>query len=286
MTLHRFASLCAGSAFFLLIAGAMVTSTGSGLAVPDWPLSYGQVFPPMKGGVFFEHGHRVIAFFVALMTGILVFWVWARESRRWVRALAAAAAAGILLQALLGGLTVLYGLPKAVSIAHACLGQTVFCLLVAIAHATSSPPDAPSRPSEGPGSLGRLWVAGAAAVALLFVQLVLGASLRHTGQGLIPHLLGAVAVFAAVAWTAYGAYSSDDARPGLLRPAAVLLLLLPVQFLLGLAALTVRSHRVAALSWPTALTAAHLACGAALLAFAVLWTLRAIPWVSEDRGRA
>ncbi|MBI4247872.1 MAG: cytochrome oxidase biogenesis protein CtaA, partial [Elusimicrobia bacterium] len=97
-SIHRFACLTAVSAFILLIAGGLVTSTGSGLAVPDWPLSYGQFFPKMAGGVFFEHGHRLIAGMVGLLTFALAAWIWLREPRRWVRNVALAAAGAIVLQ--------------------------------------------------------------------------------------------------------------------------------------------------------------------------------------------
>ncbi|UPT75838.1 MAG: hypothetical protein M0D55_09285 [Elusimicrobiota bacterium] len=101
----------AAAAFFLLFAGGMVTSTGSGLAVPDWPLSFGTLNPPMVGGIFFEHGHRLIAGGVALMTAVLA--LLARRPRVPAAARTAAwlAAGGVLIQAALGGLTVLLKLP-------------------------------------------------------------------------------------------------------------------------------------------------------------------------------
>ena len=100
--LHRFAVLTAASTLFLIFAGGLVTSTGSGLAVPDWPLSYGQLMPPMVGGVFFEHGHRMVAATVGFLTLILSCWIFARERRRWVGWLAACALAAVVLQGLLG----------------------------------------------------------------------------------------------------------------------------------------------------------------------------------------
>src|SRR5438093_4990523 len=83
--LHLFACLTAVATFFLIIAGGLVTSTGSGLAVPDWPLSFGMLFPPMVGGIFYEHGHRMVAGTVALMTLVLAAWLARKEPRRWVR---------------------------------------------------------------------------------------------------------------------------------------------------------------------------------------------------------
>src|SRR5260221_2958411 len=104
---HRFAMVTAGATLVLIFVGALVTSTGSGLAVPDWPLSFGQVFPPMVGGVFFEHGHRLVAATVGLLTMVLAAWFHRAESRAWVRRTALAAALAVVAQGLLGGLTVL-----------------------------------------------------------------------------------------------------------------------------------------------------------------------------------
>ncbi|MBI4056302.1 MAG: COX15/CtaA family protein, partial [Elusimicrobia bacterium] len=142
--LHLFSRFTAVSTFFLILAGATVTSTGSGLSVPDWPLSYGQFFPPMVGGVFFEHGHRMIAGTVGLLTSVLLFWVLAQEPRTWVRVLACSTWFAVLTQAILGGITVLYQLPKLISIAHACLAQIFFCLLVTLSAITSPSWLAPS----------------------------------------------------------------------------------------------------------------------------------------------
>jgi len=135
--MHSFARATAAMTFVLLIAGGLVTSTDSGLSVPDWPLSYGTLFPPMVGGIRYEHTHRLIAGLVALMIAILAAWLWRRERRRWVRRLAAAAAAAVLTQAVLGGLTVLLVLPAPISIAHACLGPLVFCVTVVLAQVMS-----------------------------------------------------------------------------------------------------------------------------------------------------
>ena len=119
--LRRYTKLVAGSTFLLLLAGGMVTSTGSGLAVPDWPLSYGQWMPAMEGGVLYEHGHRLIAGFVGALIAMEALWLGRRETRVWVRRLGWLALGGVVLQALLGGATVLLRLPDPVSIAHAGL---------------------------------------------------------------------------------------------------------------------------------------------------------------------
>src|SRR5829696_4675971 len=122
--LHRYAKLVAASTLLLIGAGGMVTSTGSGLSVPDWPNTYGWFmfsFPVDKwvGGIFYEHSHRLIASTVGFLILVLAFWLWKAEPRRWVRQLGYLALAAVITQGILGGITVLYYLPDAISIAHA-----------------------------------------------------------------------------------------------------------------------------------------------------------------------
>lgn len=119
--------------FLLLIAGALVTSTGSGLAVPDWPLSYGKLMPPMVGGILYEHGHRLIAATVSFLVGLQIAVVFFGGARPLLKKLSVLAFGAILAQAVLGGLTVLFLLPPAVSSAHAGLAQIVFALCAVIA---------------------------------------------------------------------------------------------------------------------------------------------------------
>src|SRR6185295_9879171 len=140
--LNRYATLVAASTVILIAAGGMVTSTGSGLSVPDWPNTYGQfmfLFPMDRwvGGIFYEHSHRLIASTVGFLTVILAFWTWRVEPRRWVRNIAFAALGAVILQGLLGGLTVLLKLPPPVSIGHAGLAQLFFCLTLSLVVFTS-----------------------------------------------------------------------------------------------------------------------------------------------------
>ena len=114
--LYRFALIVACATFFLIIAGALVTSHDAGLATNDWPLSNGQVFPKMVGNLFWEHGHRMIATTVGILTIGLVIYLFRKEERRWVRRLGWFALAAVIAQGLLGGLTVKLMLPLAVSI--------------------------------------------------------------------------------------------------------------------------------------------------------------------------
>src|SRR5438128_10802207 len=140
--LHRFARVVSGCTVLLVLAGSLVTSTGSGLSVPDWPTSYGWnmfTFPPSKwvGGILYEHGHRLIASTVGLLTIVLATWLWLCESRQWLKRLGLVALGAVVAQGVLGGLTVLFFLPAAISTAHAALAEIFFCLTIAIALFTS-----------------------------------------------------------------------------------------------------------------------------------------------------
>ena len=258
----------AAAAIVLLVAGGMVTSTNSGMAVPDWPLSYGQWLPKMTGGVFFEHGHRMIAAFIGLLILIMAFWTQFDESRPGVRRLAWWTLFGVCLQGVLGGVTVLFNLPVAISAAHATLGQTVFCLLVIMADLVGEP--------SAPVALepvGRLPALAAFAVAALWCQLVMGAVMRHGGSGIAPHLAGAA--IAALAAGALGAAALARREPSLSRPGGALLALLAVQLTLGLATADFRTAPLPrANPAMIAIATTHLVVGALLLGTAVLLTFR------------
>src|SRR5216684_9386364 len=123
---HRFAVFVVIWTVLLLIAGALVTSNQAALSVPDWPLSYGSLTPPMVGGIRYEHSHRLIASFVGLLTIVLAVWLWLREPRHWVRRLGLVALGAVIAQGVLGGLTVWFFLPVPISVAHASLAQLFF----------------------------------------------------------------------------------------------------------------------------------------------------------------
>src|SRR5687767_4891612 len=183
--LHRFAKFVAGCTVLLLLAGSLVTSTDSGLAVPDWPTTYGWnmfTFPPSMwvGGIFYEHGHRLIASTVGLLTIVLAVWLWRADGRRWMERLGFVALATVIIQGLLGGLTVLFFLPAPVSTAHAGLAEIFFGLTIAIALFTS-PGWLHSHGAVDDVALRRV---ATATTAIIYVQIVLGAAMRHTGAGL------------------------------------------------------------------------------------------------------
>ena len=133
--LHRFAIFTACATLILVVVGALVTSNDAGLSVPDWPTTFGSFYkmPRMVGGVQYEHGHRMVAEFVGLLTIILAVWIWRVDKRRWLRLLGLAALATVITQGIVGGLTVLFFLPPPISSAHAAVAQTFFCIAVLIA---------------------------------------------------------------------------------------------------------------------------------------------------------
>ena len=277
MWLHRYALLTAAATFCLIIAGALVTSHEAGLAVPDWPLSYDSVMPPMVGNIFWEHGHRMVATFVGLLTIVLALWLWGSEPRRWVRRLGWAALGAVVFQGILGGMTVLFLLPRPISIAHASLAQLFFCLTVSLALFTSrSWLDQPVRLRESAQpSLRRL---AAATTAAVFIQLILGAAYRHNAAGIVPHLVGAAAVTIGVIWVWRRVRREHADEPALRRPAAILASLLLSQLALGGATYWVRLATAGAPQpelLMVVLTVAHVGTGALVLVSSLVVTLQA-----------
>ncbi len=283
--LFRFALIVACATFFLIIAGALVTSHDAGLATNDWPLSNGQVFPKMVGNLFWEHGHRMVATTVGLLTIVLVVFLFVKEKRRWVRRLGLLALLAVIAQGLLGGLTVKLSLPLAVSAAHATLAQLFFCTTISLAVFTSRS-WMEQRPvlSEQDGlPLRYLCVAAAATI---FLQLIVGATLRHSATWdkplptdlLLTHVGGAVAVTLLLGSAALLVLRRYRGEPFLTRPAIIALSLLVVQLFLGLSAYLTRAaspNDPQPLNPMVAVTVAHVACGALVFATTIVLTLRA-----------
>jgi heme a synthase len=254
---HRYAKLVAACTLLLIAAGGMVTSTGSGLSVPDWPTSYGWnmfTFPLSRwvGGIKYEHSHRLIASTVGFLTIGLAILAWRVEPRRWVRRLAFACLGAVILQGVLGGVTVLLKLPPSVSIAHAGLAQIFFCLTLSVAVVTS-PRWRKAAPADDP-ALRRL---ATITTLLVYTQILIGATMRHTNAGMaIPtfplasghivppfwntgiavhfaHRVGAVVASIAVLATAGHVFYHHRQRAELFRPAVLLLLFVCAQVMLG-----------------------------------------------------
>jgi cytochrome c oxidase assembly protein subunit 15 len=264
MTVHKFSAMTMGATLLLLIAGGLVTSTDAGLSVPDWPLSYGTLFPPMVGGIRFEHTHRLIAAVVALMILALTVWLWRVEPRRWVRWLGTGAAVAVLVQAVLGGVTVLWGLPPLVSVAHACLAQLVFCAIACVMLATSPKWRALQAASVPRGKPLRAlaWVAAAVVVG----QLILGAFLRHGGGwAVVPHMIGALVVLLVAVLVVIWARRIAALPASPRRVAMVFAGMVAAQWLLGPVALFHLDQ-----AW---LTTAHQVVGAMALMHACLLAL-------------
>lgn len=274
-SLHRFAVFTAACTFLLLIAGALVTSNDAGLAVPDWPLSYGTLFPPMVGGIKWEHGHRLIATTVGILTIILAVMAWRRESRRWVRNLAWGALGLVIAQGILGGITVKFFLPPWVSSAHATLAELFFVTVIGLAVFTSKwwLSDLPSLEDHGAPKLRTLAVWSS---VLILIQVVLGAAFRHNAFGIIPHVIGAIIVTAIVFWTVLAVSRRFGGVKDLRRAARYLEITLGLQLLLGGAAYwAVVAAREAVQPTPVyvTITVAHVAVGALTFAASVLLAL-------------
>jgi cytochrome c oxidase assembly protein subunit 15 len=300
--LHRFAVFTALSTTFLIFAGGLVTSTESGLSVPDWPLSYGMFFPPMIGGIFYEHGHRMVAAFVGFLTFVLAIWASLREERAWLRWLSIGALLAVIAQAILGGLTVRYLLPTPISVSHAMLAQTFYCAIISIALFTS-PDWKRGLPAVGKrvGSPGLPYLC-AMTTGAIYLQLLLGALMRHTQSGLaipdfplafgriIPefetaniaihfaHRMGALLVTGMIVWTLVRVLSGYGEHSRLRRPILIMAALLVVQFTLG--ALTVLSSKA------VMITTFHVANGAVILGISVLLTLRSFAMIPPVREAA
>jgi len=270
--LHRYAALTAVATFLLIVAGGLVTSHEAGLSVPDWPLSYGRLMPPMEGGVIWEHSHRLIAATVGLLTAILAIWLWRAERRGRLKWLGLAALVAVGAQGLLGGLTVLMRLPAAISIGHACLAQLFFSATVVIARATGPGWTLPPEPVEDGGRPSLRALALAVPVCVL-AQLALGAAARHKVLGIMPHVIGALVVGMVAFFAAISLLTQQPGHAVLEGAARRLLWLTGLQIVLGIAAYlsrilwegAIRPHPAM-----VALTVAHVALGALVLAASIL----------------
>ena len=295
--LHLFSRVVVAATLLLIFAGGLVTSTGSGLSVPDWPNTYGWFmfsFPldKMVGGIFYEHGHRLIASTVGFLMVLLALWLWRAEPRAWVRRVGFVALGAVIAQGVLGGLTVLFFLPAPISIAHAGLAQLVFCLTLTVATVTSRGWHEGYQRMTGSARDGDVLLARLATIttAAVYVQILLGATMRHSEAGLaIPdfplafghlvpphwsakiaihfaHRVGALTVTLLVLATTGHVLAHHRHRPSLRNPALLLLLVLASQVTLGAYVVWTAKQFI--------VNSAHVANGALVLGTSLVLTLR------------
>jgi cytochrome c oxidase assembly protein subunit 15 len=299
--MHRFAKFLAACTVLLILAGSLVTSHDAGLSVPDWPTSYGWnmfTFPPSMwvANIFYEHGHRLVASLVGFLTIVMATWLWIADQRRWLRWFGVVALGAVIGQGLLGGLTVLFYLPPAVSTAHAGLAEIFFCMTVAIALFTSPGWNAEDPPVHD-AWLRRLTTATTLAI---YCQILVGAAMRHTGAGLaIPdfplmfgrlwpdhwnagiaihfaHRVGAVVVAAMALRTAVYIWRHHTDRSELASPALLMMIFIVIQITLG--ALTIITAR------QPLINSLHVVGGALVLTTSLVITLRSWKVQIADSG--
>lgn len=298
--IHRLAVFLSGYVVLLISAGGLVKSLEAGLSVPDWPLSYGMLNPPrwwQIETVRAEHGHRLIAGVALMLTIALTLWIARREERTWVRKLAYLALGAVLAQAALGGITVLFFLPTAISVSHAGLAQLFLVLIVTLAVVTSRFWSSQRVAASGAESDAVVGLATASTL-MIYLQILIGAVMRHIGAGLaipdfplvfgglIPpqldfsigihytHRIGALLVATLIFWTLGRTLRMARAEPALTRPAALMAGLVLLQGTLG--GLVVWTAKAVL---PNTL---HVGTGALLLATSVVLTLvsRRLSWVA------
>jgi len=281
------------AALLLLGVGGLVTSTGAGLAVVDWPKSYGYnmfLYPlsRMTGGVYYEHAHRLFGSLVGLVTLAVALHLSRFESRRSVRALAWAAFALVVVQGLLGGLRVTGHLTLSSSAAemrpnlvlaavHGVCGQLFFGVLVVLACLTAESWRRADAPAVRPGARADRWLGGSL-IALVVAQLVLGAMQRHFGALLMAHIGVGVALVAPLAvHVGFRAWGRNPGSPALRRLGLGLVGAVGLQLALGLAAFAVSGPAWQQAPAAVAITTAHQWFGAILLGAAVAlqcWVFR------------
>jgi heme a synthase len=272
---HRFAVFVVIWTVLLLIAGALVTSNQAALSVPDWPLSYGSLTPPMVGGIRYEHSHRLIAAGLGFLTIALAILIWAKDNRRWLRWFGVIAVGGVVVQAILGGEVVRQLLHYWLPVIHACFAQIVFAAVLSIAMFTSRWWVSERKQLEDVGSpsIHTLAILNA---AVIFLQVVLGAGFRHQDIPVWPHITGAFIVLTMVIWTAVVLRKRFGASQEMSRARILLHAVFGTQFVLGFGAYWSRLTTADApqpMPVMVALTVTHTVVGALLFALSVVVVL-------------
>jgi cytochrome c oxidase assembly protein subunit 15 len=280
------ALLTAGATFPLLFIGGLVTSKGAGLAVPDWPTTFGYnmfLYPwsEMVGDIFYEHSHRLVASSVGILTILLCAALWLREARSWLRWLGTAALGLVIAQGVVGGLRVVL-LEQTLAILHACLAQAFFAVAAALAVFTSNDwRETEQRVISLHATRFRFLCV--VTTALIYFQAVSGAVARHSGSSLDLHVLSAFVVAVHVALVARRTWKFYGGQEKLRRPASVLIALLVLQLGLGAGSYLGKFSSLAAV-WSRTLvvtiTTTHVVTGALLLVTCLVLTLRAFRFLA------
>jgi len=272
---HNFAIVTACSTILLLVAGALVTSNDAADSVPDWPLAYGRIIPPLIGGIRYEYAHRVVAALVAILTVILAVWISVSKLRGSARRWGWIALALVVAQALLGAARVKLGHAAVIATIHATVAQIFFITLISLTMFTSDwwQRDLPQLDDTGSPKLRSLsvWL-----TAVILVQLVLGAGFRHGAFGILPHLIGFLVVTFMVIWTARIANKRFGQVGDIRRWVVMLHATFGTQVILGfLAYWAVSQARLATqpVLLYTIIEVAHVVMGALVLASSVLLAL-------------
>jgi cytochrome c oxidase assembly protein subunit 15 len=257
----------------MVVAGASVTSKEAGLSIPDWPLSYGQLIPELTGGVVFEWGHRQIGWIVGLMTIVLAVWIQRVDERRWMKRLGWVALAAVIVQGLLGAITVWWLQPPWVSTAHACLAQLFFTTTAAIALFTSRRWLNGGETVEDYGwpSLRSLAIV---APCMVLMQIALGAAFRHRAISLLPHLGFSILVALSLLVVGVFVLTQFPKHDTLRKAAHGVLGMTTLQVLLGLGAYWARLDAANSPLQMVLVTVAHVAGGGLTLAFTVLLSIQ------------
>ena len=294
--LHYYACFVVVWTLGLLTAGALVTSEDAALAVPDWPLSYGSITPPMVGGIAYEHTHRLIAAGLGCLIIVLAIWLF-KDDRPWIRYLGLAALGTVILQGVLGGLTVLKLLHYWLPVMHACLAEIMFAILVSIALFTSRWWIESQPQYQDKGSPSVHFVVKLAAL-VVFLQVLFGAGFRHRYISLRFHVIGAPIVLAVIIWTASVLRRRFPEVKEIVRARVLLHAIVGIQILLGIIALWSRITTADApqpMPFMVASTVIHTVVGAALFATSIATVLvcyrlvprsREVPVTTEDQVAA
>ncbi len=229
----------------------------------------------MVGGIRYEHTHRMIASTVGLLVLILTFWIGKTEKRREIRWLSIAALGAVVGQGILGGLTVLYYLPPPVSITHACLGPLFFCIVVSLAVLHSPAFRHSSQGFVSEEARDGFRHAAFLTTLMAFIQLLLGAVVRHTGQGIAFHVCSAFFVLMMIGLLVSRSFGSLTEENPLRRTSLFLGFLVILEFFLGIGTFIFTRQAAAQPGLaPILFPTFHQTLGSLILATALMITLK------------